>query len=80
MIGSKKTVLLGVITYFVFGTMPLYLNNYNLILGSRVLLGVGSGLFSALAISLLSRFFQGPTLFKMLGYQNATASVSSTFF
>lgn len=79
-IGSKKTVLLGVITYLVFGTMPLYLNNYNLILGSRVLLGVGSGLFSALAISLLSRFFQGPTLFKMLGYQNATASVSSTFF
>lgn len=79
-LGSKTTVLLGVIVYLVFGTMPLYFNDYTIILASRVLLGIGSGLFSALAISLLSRFFQGPTLFKMLGYQNATASVSSTFF
>lgn len=79
-LGSKTTVLLGVLVYLVFGTMPLYFNDYSIILASRVLLGIGSGLFSALAISLLSRFFQGPTLFKMLGYQNATASVSSTFF
>ena len=79
-LGSKTTVLLGVLVYLVFGTMPLYFNDYTIILASRVLLGIGSGLFSALAISLLSRFFQGPTLFKMLGYQNATASVSSTFF
>ncbi|WP_099088110.1 MFS transporter [Weissella cibaria] len=79
-LGSKTTVLLGVLVYLVFGTMTLYFNDYTIILASRVLLGIGSGLFSALAISLLSRFFQGPTLFKMLGFQNATASVSSTFF
>ena len=79
-LGSETTVLLGVIVDSVFGTMPLYFNDYTIILASRVLLGIGSGLFSALAISLLSRCFQGPTLFKMLGYQNATASVSSTFF
>lgn len=77
LLGERKTVIIGLIISLIAGTFPMYATNYMLILISRFLLGFGIGLFNSLAVSLLSRFYTGDTLSKMLGYESATGSVGA---
>lgn len=78
-IGYRKTVMLGIILTFIGGIAPSFLNDFNLILGSRIVLGVGLGLCNPLAVTLITLFFKNEDeQSAMLGYQSATSGVGLT--
>lgn len=70
-LGSKQTVILGLIISAVCGSIPIYANNFIIVLLSRVGLGIGFGLFNSLAVSLINDFFVGDMRTKLIGYQSA---------
>ncbi len=80
LIGTKSTVITGLIIALVAGTYPIYANGYTMILVSRFLLGAGIGLFNSLAVSLLSKFYHGDELSTMLGFQSSMGSVGAAIF
>ncbi|MBS7688787.1 MFS transporter [Limosilactobacillus fermentum] len=59
------------------GTLPIYISNFTLILLSRVLFGFFTGLFGALAISILSDYYTGSKRASMIGYVNAMGSIGA---
>ncbi|MBI0092468.1 MFS transporter [Lactobacillus sp. M0403] len=80
LIGTKNTVITGLVIALLAGTYPMYATGYTTILISRFLLGAGIGLFNSLAVSLLSKFYQGDELSSMLGFQNSMGSVGAAIF
>ena len=80
LIGTKPTVMAGLAVALLAGTYPIYGTSYTPILISRFLLGAGIGLFNSLAVSLLSKFYQGDELSTMLGFQNSMGSVGAAVF
>lgn len=74
-LGKKKTVLLGVFLILVFGNLPAFITNFQLVFVSRMLLGAGIGLFNSLSISLMSDFFDGNQKATMIGMRTAFLNV-----
>ncbi|RHW54853.1 MFS transporter [Lactobacillus bombicola] len=80
LIGTKPTIIAGLVITLIAGTYPIYATDYPTILISRFLLGAGIGLFNSLAVSLLSKFYQGNELSTMLGFQNSMGSIGAAIF
>ncbi|RMC48154.1 MFS transporter [Lactobacillus sp. ESL0225] len=80
LVGSKPTIISGLLIILLAGTYPIYSTNYYMILISRFLLGLGIGLFNSLAVSLLAKFYQGNELSTMLGFQNSMGSIGAALF
>ena len=76
-IGSKKTVIIGLIISLISGVVPVFIQNFTLILLSRAGLGIGFGLFNSLAISLINDFFTGNERVQMIGFQSAFQGLGS---
>ncbi|GHP14381.1 MFS transporter [Lentilactobacillus fungorum] len=76
-IGNKATVLLGVLIVLIAGLIPMVVNSFWLILGSRFLLGAGIGLFNAMAYSLISTYYEGTQRQTMMGYQGSVSSLGN---
>lgn len=74
-IGSKKTVAIGLVLISIFGPLPSILDNFYLILVSRVIFGIGLGLVNPLAVSLIGHFFSGDKKATMMGLRSAIESV-----
>ncbi|ETY72733.1 MFS transporter [Lactiplantibacillus fabifermentans] len=70
--GSKRIVLSGLAMVSLATIIGMLAPNVQWLLAARLLLGVGLGLYNTLAVSLISRLFQGPQRQRLLGYQNAT--------
>lgn len=70
-IGSKQTVVLGLIIALVSGLVPVFSTDFTIVLISRAGLGVGFGLFNSLAVSMISGFFDGDTRAQLIGFQSA---------
>lgn len=77
-LGQKKTVIFGLIVALIFGITPVFSNNYYVVIISRLLLGVGIGLFNSLAISMISDFYGGDELSTMMGFQSSVSSLGSS--
>lgn len=77
-LGQKKTVMFGLIVALIFGITPVFSNNYYVVIISRLLLGVGIGLFNSLAISMISDFYGGDELSTMMGFQSSVSSLGSS--
>ena len=58
-LGKKNTVLLGLLIALIAGIVPVFVDNYTVILVSRFLFGAGIGLFNALAVSLITELYDG---------------------
>lgn len=78
MLGTKKTVLLGLLLAGVAGVVPMFSANYTIVYISRLVLGAGLGMFNSLAVSLINEFYGGDERNKMLGYQSAVQSIGQT--
>jgi len=78
LIGTKKTVLLGLVLAGIGGVVPMFSTNYEVVYVSRLVLGAGLGMFNSLAVSLINEFYTGDTRSKMLGYQSAVQSLGQT--
>ncbi len=78
-LGNKPTVMLGLILVLLSGLVPVFTENYPILLISRFILGCGVGLFNSLAYSLISIYYTGEERNKLLGYQAAVSAFASTF-
>ena len=74
-IGKKNTVLLGLLSIFVFGIVPAFTTNFKLVLISRLFLGAGIGLFNSLSISMISDFFDENHRGTMIGLRTAFLNI-----
>lgn len=77
-IGNKKTVVLGVLIAVIAGIVPMFSENYTVLLVSRFMFGAGVGLFNSLAISLISIYYEGKERDTLIGFENATAAAATT--
>lgn len=77
-LGTYKTILIGLILALVSGIVPVFSDNYTVILVSRFLLGGGIGLFNGLSYSLILRIYTGDTQKQLLGFQGAAATLGMT--
>ncbi|MGG5318000.1 MFS transporter [Enterococcus sp. AZ072] len=76
--GVKRTVQLGIVIATSAGIMPFFLKSFVLIFFCRLFLGGGIGLFTPLAISLISMFFTGKDRAVLLGYQVGISALGNS--
>lgn len=71
-IGRKNVVLIGLALVGVCGTLPAVINNFVVIFILRILLGIGVGVYNALAVSILMMLYENnkSELNRLLGFQN----------
>lgn len=71
-IGPKRVILLGLGLGGIAGSLPIFINNFWLIFISRILLGIGVGVYNSLAVSLIMGIYRNDNeeVNKLLGYQN----------
>ena len=66
----KRTVILGEIIFLIFGILPMFVSDWNLIIASRFGIGFGCGFCNVLDTSLIFTYFdKGEEEHTMLGWQ-----------
>ena len=70
-IGIKKTVILGLLMAGFAGVVPFFIDNYYVILISRIVFGVGVGFFNSLAITVIDLLYSGSAKTKLLGIRTS---------
>ena len=75
-ISDKKMFMFGVTVVGLMGLVPFFnIHSYPIILGSRLLLGAGYGLYNSQAISMISVWYEGETRAQMLGWRAAAEQI-----
>ena len=75
-ISDKKMIMIGVTVVGLMGLVPFFnIHSYPIILGSRLLLGAGDGLYNSQAISMISVWSEGETRAQMLGWRAAAEQI-----
>lgn len=70
-IGYKLTVQLGMVLVFISGILPIFVSDFWILFTTRVVFGIGVGLFHPLLYSFSSSMYQDEELADMIGYQTA---------
>ncbi|MFV0559028.1 MAG: MFS transporter [Enterococcus sp.] len=70
-IGYKKTIQLGVLLVLVAGLIPVFTTAFATLFFSRILFGIGIGLFNPLLYSFASNLYSGRELASVIGLQSA---------
>lgn len=78
-IGYKQTITIGIGLVSICGMIPVFSNDFYLILASRGLFGFGVGLFNSLIVSVISHFYEGKELAKMIGFQSSFEGLGGLF-
>lgn len=76
--GKRNTVIIGMITTVVGGLIPVFINNFAIIVASRLLVGAGIGLFTSLAVSLIGDCFSGDEQKTLIGIQGAMGTLGNS--
>lgn len=76
-LGIKKVVIIGLLISAITGIIPAFSNNFLLIMCSRFTLGLGVGLFTPHAISLIAHNYSGELRAKLLGYQTGLTALGN---
>lgn len=71
-ITKKRLVVTGLLMLAVFGTAPIYLTSFPLIMASRILLGIGTGFMVPLNTAIVAEHFEGRERVATLGIQSAS--------
>lgn len=74
-ISKRSIVLLGLAIYVISGVGAQVSNTIEVLLAFRIVLGAGVGLVMPLSFTLISDYFQGTELTKMMGYNTAFSNV-----
>lgn len=77
-VGKRNTVIIGMVTTVIGGVIPFFVNNFPLIVFSRLVLGAGIGLFTSLAVSLIGDCFSGEEQKTLLGIQGAMGTLGNS--
>ncbi len=75
--GRRKLLIVSMVIYAAVGTAPFFLDNLNVILISRVGVGMCEAMVMTLSTTLIGDFFKGERRDRWLAAQTATASLSS---
>ena len=76
--GKRNTVIIWMITTVVGGLIPVFINNFAIIVASRLLVGAGIGLFTSLAVSLIGDCFSGDEQKTLIGIQGAMGTLGNS--
>lgn len=69
---TKRTIIMiGLLIYLIGGIGPQFVPNIGLLLAFRLILGMGVGLVTPLAMSLINDYYSGKERTKMMGYNSA---------
>lgn len=77
-IGKRKTVLSGMLITLIGALIPLVTNSFGVLVSSRLLVGLGIGLFTSLSVSLLGDCFSGDELKTLIGFQGAMSTLGNS--
>lgn len=77
-VGKRNTVIIGMIATVIGGVIPFFINNFPLIVFSRLLVGAGIGLFTSLAVSLIGDCFSGDEQKTLIGIQGAMGTLGNS--
>ena len=76
---KRTIVLIGMVIYLLAGVGGGFMNSMVMLLVSRALLGVGTGLIAPLSLSLIADFYSGDELSTTMGQSSAIATVGGIF-
>jgi len=79
-IGSKKSTVIGLIMFSLFGSAGLYLNGVYYILMSGLLLGIAIAVLMITATTLIGEYFTGEERHKFMGLQSVFIALGGIFF
>lgn len=74
---AKTLLYIGLMGYLIGGLGPVFVNDYNILILFRVLLGAGTGLFLPFASGLIASFFRGYERDQMFGLQSTAVGVGN---
>lgn len=69
--GYKHSVQIGIGIVLIAGIMPAFMPSFWLLFFSRIVFGIGIGLFNPLLFSLAGKLYQGKELSSVIGFQSA---------
>ena len=69
--GYKQTIMFGIGVVAISGIIPVFVDNFFIVLISRACLGFGIGLFNSLLITLMSYFYNDDERTSIIGYHEA---------
>ncbi|MFT8705459.1 MFS transporter [Bifidobacterium aquikefiricola] len=78
--GVKRTIMVGILLLGFGGIVPVFVNSYPIILMSRLIMGVGLGLYNALAVSIINALYTGHTRANLLGLRGSAENVGQSIF
>lgn len=78
-LGYKQTIMLGLAIVMISGLIPLWIDNFIMILMSRGALGFGIGLFNSLLVSMINYFYEPQMRSSMYGLQSAFEGAGAIF-
>lgn len=78
LLGKKNSVMLGLIIITISAFFTFFAQSYIFVLLSRIFYGVGLGLITTLAISMVSDFYQGDEAAKVMGYRGACEDIGQS--
>lgn len=67
----------GLLLLSVSGMVPVFVQEYPVVLASRIFLGIGIGLINAKAISIFSEYYEGREKAALLGYRGSAEVLGS---
>ncbi|KRM27453.1 MULTISPECIES: MFS transporter [Limosilactobacillus] len=76
-ISDKHIIMAGITLVGIAGLVPAFVNNYWVILASRLALGAGYGLYNSQAISLISVWYEGHERTSMQGWRSAFEQIGN---
>ena len=78
--GKKRSVLIALFFFSLFGTAGLYLNSIESLLASRALFGLCVATLMIVSTSLVGDYFKEHDRHKFMGYQSAFMAMGGVFF
>lgn len=78
--GKKRSVLIALFFFSLFGTAGLYLNTIESLLASRALFGLCVATLMIVSTSLVGDYFKEHDRHKFMGYQSAFMAIGGVFF
>src|SRR5690349_5365829 len=79
-VGRRRLLVVTLVVYAVFGTMPLYLSSLPLIVASRAGVGVAEAAIMTCCTTLLADYFVGERRNRAFGLQTIVTTLAATAF
>ena len=74
---DRPMIVGGLLLLSVSGMVPVFVQEYPVVLASRIFLGIGIGLINAKAISIFSEYYEGREKAALLGYRGSAEELGS---